>query len=96
MEDTCNSKTILDILDRKLDGKDVEPSTHKISNLGWEMGQNFRLRVHSLILHSVLLCARHNYAEALEYSSRALEICSTHHMALQLALVSLQSAEIQV
>lgn len=48
------------------------------------------------MLRSVLLCMRYNYAEALEHISSGLEISKKHHMALQLALVSLQSAEIQV
>jgi len=69
---------------------------HQMSNFGWQMGQCLRLRVQCLMLRSVLLCMRHNYAEALEYISRSLEICKKHHMALQLALVSLQSAEIQL
>lgn len=48
------------------------------------------------MLHAVLLCARQSYAQALSCISQASDICTKHHMALQLALVSMQSAEIQV
>ena len=96
--DTCNGKNILDSLEKNLQSTESNSRSNgnRMSNFGWEMGQSLRLWVQVLMLRSVLLCLRHNYAEALEYISRGLEICKKHHMTLQLALVSLQSAEIQV
>lgn len=92
--DTCQGKKILMALEEKLTNP-KEPS-NRMPNPGWKMGQKLRLQVQSLMLHAVLLSARQNYVEALLQISQASNICTKHHMSLQLALVGMQSAEIQV
>ena len=92
--DTYQGKTVLAALEEKLlNGK--EPC-NRMPNPGWKMGQKLRLQVQSLMLRAVLLSARQNFVEALLQISRAEDICIKHHMSLQLALVGMQSAEIQV
>lgn len=96
--DTSQGSTVLDALEEKFSAeKSVDSkSNNRLFNPGWNMGQKLRLRVQSLMLRAVLLCSRHNFAQALNHISQASDICSRHHMGVQLALVSLQSAEIQV
>ena len=94
--DASNCQSVLNELDEKLLRPDDANSSSRMLNSGWDTARKIGLRVKSLILHSALLCAQHHNAEALEFISRALDICSTYHMSLHLALVSLQLAEIQV
>lgn len=95
--DTSGGKSVLDALDKQLSTTNTSfSSSNRLSNPGWRMGQRLRLKVQSLMLHAVLFCARQSYAQALSCISQASDICTKHHMTLQLALVSMQSAEIQV
>ena len=99
--DTSGGKSVLDALDKQLStsnssSSSSSSSSNRLSNPGWRLGQRLRLKVQSLMLHAVLLCARQSYAQALSCISQASYICTKHHMTLQLALVSMQSAEIQV
>lgn len=92
--DTSQGKLLLSALEERLhDGKE---SNNRMPNPGWKMGQKLRLQVQSLMLRAVLLSARQNFVEALLQISEAADICVKHHMNLQLALVGMQSAEIQV
>lgn len=93
--DTCQGKSVLNALEEKLSNI-KESSNHRMPNPGWKMGQNLRLQVQCLMLRAVLLSARQNFVEALLQISQASDICTKHHMSLQLALVGMQSAEIQV
>lgn len=93
--DTCQGKSVLNTLEERLSNV-KEPSNHRMPNPGWRMGQKLRLQVQSMMLRSVLLSSRQNFVEALLQISQALDICKKHHMNLQLALVGMQSAEIQV
>ncbi|XP_057377041.1 anaphase-promoting complex subunit 5-like [Daphnia carinata] len=93
--DTCQGKLVLNSLEERLSNA-KEPNNHRMPNPGWRMGQKLRLQVQSMMLRSVLLSARQNFVEALLQISQALDICKKHHMNLQLALVGMQSAEIQL
>ncbi|KAK4001984.1 anaphase-promoting complex subunit 5 isoform X1 [Daphnia magna] len=93
--DTCQGKSVLNTLEERLSNV-KEPSNHRMPNPGWRMGQKLRLQVQSMMLRSVLLSSRQNFVEALLQISQALDICKKHHMNLQLALVGMQSAEIQL
>lgn len=99
--DTSQGCAVLSALDEKLaalgtKSTDSSSSSNRLSNPGWKMSQKLRLRVKSLMLRAALLCSRQNFAQAMDQISRASDICIKHHMSLQLALVALQSAEIQV
>lgn len=92
--DTCQGKHILNSLDNRLSNS--KEDNNRMPNPGWDMGQKLRLQVQSLMLRAVLLTARRNFVEALLQISKASDICTQNHMSLQLALVGMQSAEIQV
>lgn len=92
--DTCEGKSVLSILEEKFSNS--KEYSNRMPNPGWKMGQKLRLQVQSLMLRAVLLSARQNFVEALLQISQASDICIKHHMNLQLALVGMQSAEIQV
>lgn len=92
--DTCQGKSVLNALREKL--SNTKEAANRMPNPGWKMGQKLRLQVQSLMLRAVLLSARQNFIEALLQISQASDICTKHHMNLQLALVGMQSAEIQV
>jgi hypothetical protein len=93
--DTSQGKFVLNALEEKLSNT-KESSNHRMPNPGWKMGQKLRLQVQCLMLRAVLLSARQNFVEALLQISQASDICTKHHMSLELALVGMQSAEIQV
>lgn len=92
--DISNTRITLNALDEELCR--VRSTTTRIHNSGWEMAKNLTLQVHALVLRSALFCSQRYYTEALEFVSRALDICKKHHMMLLKSLVFLQLAEIQV
>lgn len=92
--DTSRANSALNKLEERLNEK--QTSYNRLVNPGWKIGQKLKLQVQCLILRAVLLSIQQSYAEALLQISKAEDICRKHHMNLLLAMVSLQSAEIQV
>ena len=97
--DCYHGSSVLDVLDRQLTSSSSAGAADgdgHASNSGWQLSRKLSLQIKSYALRSVMLCAQRDFAEALEYVSRALSMCTMHHMKLQTSLISLQLADIQV